>query len=262
MHEVPLSQPSPLDQVLRRERLVLVACLAAVVVLAWGYLLAGAGMDTSMPGMAMAPMAWTTGTALLMFAMWWVMMIAMMAPSAGPTVLLFSAIGRKQAAVGKPSVAAGFFLTGYLVVWAGFSLVATVLQWALQQLGLMAMEMKTSSHLLGGSILLAAGLYQFTPVKRACLRHCQTPLLFISSHWKPGAAGALRMGLRHGAYCLGCCWFLMALLFFGGIMNFLWIAGIAIYVAMEKLLPKSQWLSGATGTVLALAGLLILAGVL
>ena len=261
MREVSLSQPSPLDQVLRRERLVLVACLAAVVVLAWGYLLAGAGMDTSMPGMVMAPMAWTTGTALLMFAMWWVMMIAMMAPSAAPTVLLFSAIGRKRKAAGKPSVAAGFFLAGYLAVWAGFSLVATGLQWALQQLGLMAMDMSTSSHLLGGSIILGAGLYQFTPVKRACLRHCQNPLLFLGGHWRPGATGALRMGLRHGAYCVGCCWVLMALLFFGGIMNFVWIAGLAIFIGTEKLLPKSQWLSAATGAVLALAGLLILAGV-
>ena len=216
-------------------------------------------MDMSMPGMVMAPMSWSPGTALLMFAMWWIMMIAMMVPSAAPAVLLFSAISRKQTASGHPSAAAGMFLTGYLVVWAGFSLIATALQWSLERLGLMSMDMKTSSHVLGGIILLAAGLYQFTPIKTVCLQHCQNPLLFLSSHWQSGTAGALRMGLRHGAYCLGCCWFLMALLFFGGVMNFLWIAGIAIYVALEKLLPKSQWLGRAAGSILALSGIFVLA---
>ena len=254
-----MSQASTFEQLLRRDRLILAAGLLGVILLAWAYLLSGAGMDMSMPGMVMAPMSWSPGTALLMFAMWWIMMIAMMVPSAAPAVLLFSVISRKQTASGHPSAAAGMFLTGYLVVWAGFSLIATALQWSLERLGLMSMDMKTSSHVLGGIILLAAGLYQFTPIKTVCLQHCQNPLLFLSSHWQSGTAGALRMGLRHGAYCLGCCWFLMALLFFGGVMNFLWIAGIAIYVALEKLLPKSQWLGRAAGSILALSGIFVLA---
>ena len=250
---------STLDPVLRRERLVLVACLCVVVVLAWAYLITGAGMDMSMPGMVMAPMTWSAVTALLMFVMWWVMMIAMMVPSAAPTVLLFSTISRKQAAPGNPSVGAGIFLAGYLIVWAGFSMSATALQWGLQRSGLMAMDMKSNNHLLGGSILIAAGLYQFTSIKGACLQHCQNPVLFLSSHWRPGAAGAFQMGLRHGAYCLGCCWFLMALLFFGGIMNILWIASIAIYIALEKLLPRNEWFSRTAGSILALTGVLVLA---
>ena len=259
----PLSQTSTLELVLRRDGRVLAACILVVVILAWAYILSGAGMDMSMPGMVMAPMAWSPATApataLLMFAMWWIMMIAMMVPSAAPTVLLFSAIGRKQAASGHPSVGAGIFLAGYLLVWAGFSLVATVLQWGLERRGLMSMDMKTSSHVIGGIILLTAGLYQFTPIKTVCLKHCQNPLLFLSSQWQSGTAGALRMGLQHGAYCLGCCWFLMTLLFFGGVMNFVWIAGIAIYVALEKLLLKSQTLSRAAGSILALSGILMLA---
>ena len=121
------------------------------------------------------------------------------------------------------------------------------------------MDMKTSSNVIGGIILLTAGLYQFTPIKTVCLKHCQNPLLFLSSQWQSGTAGALRMGLQHGAYCLGCCWFLMALLFFGGVMNFVWIAGIAIYIALEKLLLKSQTLSRAAGSILALSGILMLA---
>ena len=255
----PMSQTSTLELVLRRDGWVLSACILGVVILAWAYVLSGAGMDMSMPGMVMAPTSWSPATALLMFAMWWIMMIAMMMPSAAPTVLLFSAIGRKQAASGHPSVGAGIFLAGYFVVWAGFSLVATALQWGLERLGLMSMDMKTSSHVLGGTILLAAGLYQFTPIKTVCLKHCQNPLLFLSSRWQSGPAGALRMGLQHGAYCLGCCWFLMALLFFGGVMNVLWIAGIAIYVALEKLLVQSPTLSRAAGSILALCGILLLA---
>lgn len=121
------------------------------------------------------------------------------------------------------------------------------------------MEMTSSNAILGGIILLAAGLNQFTPPKAACLRHCQSPVIFFSQHWRPGNLGALRMGLRHGAYCVGCCWFLMALLFVSGIMNLLWIAGIALYVAFEKLLPLNQRLSNAAGLALLASGAVVLA---
>lgn len=244
---------------LRRDRFLVVAGLVSVVVLAWAYVLAGAGMNTSMAGMAMEPMPRSASYALLMFAMWWIMMIAMMVPSAAPMVLLFSAIKRKRQASANPTVGAGIFLTGYLVAWAAFSLVATFAQWGLERVGLLSMAMTSTSSMLGGTILLAAGLYQFTPIKTACLRHCQNPVLFLSGHWQPGAAGAFRMGLLHGAYCLGCCWFLMALLFFGGVMNLVWIAGLALYVALEKLLPNGHWLGHAAGGVLVLSGVLVLA---
>jgi predicted metal-binding membrane protein len=249
-----------LEYLLRRDRLIVAVGLAAVVALAWVYLATGAGMDTSMADMPMdMPMPWSPSYAALVFVMWWVMMIAMMVPSAAPTVLLFTTIRRKQAASARPSLEAWTFLGGYLLMWAGFSLIATLAQWSLERAGLLSMAMTSTSATLGGVILLAVGLYQFTPIKNACLRYCQSPVLFLSRHWRSGAAGALRMGLRHGGYCLGCCWFLMALLFLGGVMNLVWIAGIACYVALEKLLPLGHRLSRAAGVALIFSGAIVLA---
>jgi len=251
-----------LEAVLTRDRAILAACLTAVALLAWLYILSGAGMDMSMPGMVMAPMAWSPATILLMFAMWWVMMIAMMVPSAAPTVLLFAALQGKKGSAGQPSIGATSFVSGYLAVWAIFSALATGLQWGLETVGLMAMDMRLSSPQLGGAVLLAAGLYQVTPIKAACLRHCQSPVMFLSSHWRPGAGGAFLTGAQHGIYCLGCCWVLMALLFVGGIMNLLWIAGLAVYVGYEKLVGGAGWTLWATGAILCVAGLVLLSGVL
>jgi predicted metal-binding membrane protein len=254
-----MTETSALEKALRHDRLIVAIGLAAAVALAWAYLATGAGIDMSMAGMAMDPMPWSTFDAALMFAMWWVMMIAMMVPSAAPMVLLFTAIKRKQEARVSPSVEAWVFLSGYLLIWAGFSLVATLAQWGLERAGLVSMTVASSSTTFGGAILLAAGLYQFTPIKSTCLRYCQSPVLFLSRYWRPGPAGALRMGLQHGGYCLGCCWFLMMLLFVAGIMNLFWIAGIALYVACEKLLPLGQRLSRAAGAVLIVAGTIVLA---
>ncbi|SHK18494.1 Predicted metal-binding membrane protein [Bradyrhizobium lablabi] len=255
-----MTETSVLEYLLRRDRLIVVAGLAGVVVLACIYLAAGAGMDTDMADMSMdMPMPWSPAYAVLAFVMWWVMMVAMMVPSAAPTLLLFTTIQRKQAASVRPFVEAWVFLSGYLLTWAGFSLVATLAQWGLERAGLLSMAMTSTSAVLGGLILVAAGLYQFTPVKSACLRYCQNPVLFLSRYWQPGAAGALRMGLRNGGYCLGCCWFLMGLLFVAGIMNLVWIAGIALYVAAEKLLPLGQRLSRAAGVALIVSGTIVLA---
>ena len=250
---------SPFERVLRNDRLVALAGIAFVVLLAWGYLLAGAGIDMSMAGMEMDPMPWAVDHALIIFIMWWVMMIAMMVPSAAPTILLFSTIKRKQEPSGRTSMEAYIFLLGYLLMWAAFSIAAVFVQWVLESLGWMSMEMTSSNAILGRIILLAAGLNQFTPPKAACLRHCQSPVIFFSQDWRPGNLGALRMGLRHGAYCVGCCWFLMALLFVSGIMNLLWIAGIALYVPFEKLLPLNQRLSNAAGLALLASGAVVLA---
>jgi predicted metal-binding membrane protein len=253
-----LNNTTALERALRQDRLVVLAGLAGVVALGWAYLLAGAGMDMSMVGMAMEPMPWTLSYTLLMFAMWSIMMIAMMLPSAAPMVLLFTRIKRKDEASSTPAVGAGIFLAGYLVVWAAFSLAATLAQWGLERTGLVAMGMTSGSATFIGAILLCAGLYQLTPLKTACLRFCQSPVLFLSSHWRAGAVGAFRMGVVHGAYCLGCCWFLMALLFVGGVMNPIWVVGIAIYVALEKMLPIGPWLSRTAGATLALLGAFVL----
>jgi predicted metal-binding membrane protein len=254
-----MTETSALERVLRHDRVIVAVGLAGAVALAWVYLAAGAGIDMSMAGMPMEPMPWSTFYAALVFTMWWVMMIAMMVPSAAPMVLLFTAIKRKQAAPVSPSVEAWIFLSGYLLIWAGFSLVAALAQWGLERVGLLSMAMASTSAVFGGVILVVAGLYQLTPIKSACLRYCQSPVLFLSQHWRPGAVGAFRMGLRHGGYCLGCCWFLMVLLFVSGVMNLFWIVGIALYVACEKLLPLGHRLSRAAGVALIVSGTIVLA---
>jgi predicted metal-binding membrane protein len=259
-----------LERVLRRDRLILVSALVGVVAIAWIWIVLGAGTGMStvgmtrrsgMPditGMIMEPAAWTLGYAGLMFAMWWVMMVGMMLPSAAPMLLLFARVNRKERAGDRPYVPTGIFAAGYLVAWGGFSALATGLQWALEQLGLLSPMMVTTSYWLGGAILLSAGLWQLTPIKGVCLRHCRSPLSFLVQSWRPGRLGALRMGLEHGTYCLGCCWFLMGLLFFGGIMNLFWIAGLAGFVLLEKTVPIGPWFGRLAGLAAAACGVLML----
>jgi predicted metal-binding membrane protein len=254
-----------LEAVLRRDRLVVIAALIAVITISWAYLLAGAGMEMSavemtrmsQPGMAgtmtgsgmMDPVLWTPGYAVLMFFMWWIMMVAMMLPSAAPMILLFASINRKQQDSGHPYVGTGVFAGGYLMAWAIFSIIAVSLQWGFERIGALSPMLVGTNATFGGILLLAAGVYQLTPLKHACLRHCRSPLAYLGNHWRPGPLGALRMGLTHGAICVGCCWFLMGLLFLGGVMNLYWIAGIALYVLLEKTVPAGHWLSYTVGVV-------------
>ena len=239
---------------LAADRFLVVSALVAVAALSWLYLLAGAGMDM------LAPIAWTPGYAVLMFFMWWIMMIAMMLPSAAPMITLFATVNRKQHETGNRYVGTSVFAAGYLGVWAGFSLIAVILQWWFQRLGVLSPMLVSNNAIFGGVLVLSAGIYQLTPIKQACLRHCRSPLTFISTHWRPNASGALRMGLIHGAFCVGCCWFLMALLFFGGVMNLYWIAGLALFVLFEKTIPAGHWLGYAAGVILLFwgAGLLLI----
>ena len=202
---------------------------------------------------------WTIGYAVVMFVMWWIMMIAMMTPSAAPLVLLYARAYRHEQRQGKlpggivPTFA---FLLGYLLSWAAFSLIATGLQWGFERAGLLhQMMMWSISPYFTAALLIAAGLYQLTPLKLACLQHCRSPVQYLAQHFQPGTPGALRLGLRHGLYCLGCCWFLMALLFAGGIMNLVWIAGLAIYVLIEKLVPQGQLIARVAAIAMVLAGL-------
>ncbi|MCA8927044.1 MAG: DUF2182 domain-containing protein [Alphaproteobacteria bacterium] len=265
-----------LEQALRRDRLIVIAILVAVTMASWLFVLTGAGTGMSTLGMsgldlatgggmrmafAMAP--WSPAYAVVMFFMWWIMMIAMMLPSASPTVLLFARIHRKQRERGQASVPTAIFTFGYLAAWAGFSVLATALQWGLERVGLLNGMMASTVPWLGGGLLIAAGLWQFSPWKLACLRHCRSPLSFLMTRWRPGWKGALVMGLDHGAFCLGCCWFLMALLFFGGIMNLWWIGGLALYVLLEKTVPAAHWLGYGLGVVLtAWGGGILLSGAL
>lgn len=238
---------------LRHERALVVAALLVVIALSWAWLVLGAGIEMDrmdMGGgqtMLMAP-AWTAGYAALTFVMWAVMMAAMMLPSAAPTVLLVDALARQR---GSGIAAAGWFTSGYLVVWAGFSLIATGLQWALVRAALLNDDMASASPALVGVLLIAAGLYQWTPLKRACLAHCRAPFDFLTRHW---SRGPFRAGLHHGLFCVGCCWMLMALLFAFGLMNLLWIAVLALFVLIEKLLPLGGRISWLTGLALIVWG--------
>ncbi len=250
---------------LRRDRAVVVAALVIVIALSWIWIVTGAGtgMDavemTRMPrDMVMTPATWTLAYAVLMFAMWWVMMVAMMLPSAAPVLLIFARVSRQQGGTARLWTPTGCFAAGYLVVWGGFSVAAAALQWALEGSGLLSAMMVTTTTWLGAAILVGAGLWQFAPLKQVCLRYCRSPIGFLTAHWRPGAAGALRMGLQHGAHCLGCCWFLMALLFFGGVMNLWWIGGLAAYVLVEKVLPTGHRFSYAIGVALIAWGAYLL----
>lgn len=273
-----------MERLLRRDRIITLTGLTALCTLAWTYLFSGAGtgmrawdmarfvlfphqlaeaaasgsmMSMPMDGGPMDPVAaaWPPVTWLVMVAMWWSMMIAMMAPSAAPTILLYVRVYRHAEAQGSVDklAPAGAFAAGYLLVWLGFSILATALQWELTRLGILTeMTMASRSAYLSASVLLLAGLYQFSPLKDRCLTHCRAPASFLSQHWRPGAAGALRLGALHGAYCVGCCGLLMALLFVGGVMNMIWIAILAVLVLAEKLSPGGRWIGLATGMLLCL----------
>lgn len=215
-------------------------------------------MEALFFAMPMTP-TWTAIDVMLLFLMWFVMMIAMMTPSISPLILIFAMVNRQRKELKNPFVPTGYLLAGYFLVWAGFSLFATVLQWLLQQISMLNPEMETTNNTLGGIILLAAGIFQFTPLKQRCLHYCRTPVDFIHRHWKDGKRGALLMGMKNGMYCLGCCWILMALLFVSGIMNLLWIVLIGLFVLIEKVLPGVKWFSFIAGTALIIYGALILA---
>lgn len=254
------------ERLLRRDWAVLLFTLAALFALAGVYTIFGVGMNMSalemtvMSGMRNMPSArlpgqWSSGYAVLVFLMWWVMMVAMMLPSVSPVILLYSVLLRRGAAAKHVPFLSAVFLTGYLMAWAGFAAVATVTQWRLEATEWVSASMMT---LIGGApgalILIAAGVFQFSPLKAACLRHCRSPAAFLTQRKRNGAAGAFAMGLEHGIYCLGCCWLLMVLLFVGGIMNLYWIVGLTAFVALEKLAPFGKALSKLVGAGLILWG--------
>lgn len=215
----------------------------------------GGMADMAMAGM---PMPWSLADALLMLVMWAVMMIGMMLPSALPMILLYQQMLRRCMTGPQRHLALLLFCLAYLLVWVGFSLIATASQWGLDRLALLSPAMRSQSHWLGAALLLGAGVYQWLPGKSACLAHCHGPVQFLLGHWHAGVRGGWQMGLRHGLYCLGCCWMLMGLLFVGGVMNLLWVALISAYVLLEKIIPRADWLSRGTGVLLFAWGLAVL----
>jgi predicted metal-binding membrane protein len=252
-----------LEAALRRDRLIVVGALAVIASLAWGYLLwLAADMDMGgmdMTGFRMIPAGigimapadapWRAIEFGFVFAMWAVMMVGMMAPSAAPMILMYARVGRQATAAGKPLAATGWFTAGYFLAWTGFSLAATLVQWMLERAALLDSRMAGVSHALAGIVLMAAGIYQWTPLKDVCLARCQSPLQFLMRYggFRGDVPGCLLLGLRHGAYCVGCCWMFMALLFVVGVMNVLWIAAITILVLAEKVIPAGRAIARIAG---------------
>lgn len=261
---------SALTAALKQDRLIVVFSLAILTALAWIYLFwirahmempapAMAGM-TAMPGMASMtppqPLVWSIGHTSFVFAMWAVMMIGMMTPSAAPMILIYAQIARRSHEPETPFASSAWFAGGYLTAWSLFSLVATICQYLLERAIALSPMMTLTNRYSTGVLLLAAGIYQWTPVKSACLAHCRAPLSFVQRHggFQASALGSVKLGLLHGVYCIGCCWIIMALLFVGGVMNVLWIAALSAAVLLEKLIPRGRHFSTGLGIVAIVAG--------
>ncbi|MGH8194706.1 MAG: DUF2182 domain-containing protein [Woeseiaceae bacterium] len=259
-----------MEWLLRRDRWVIGCGLLLICLLCWWYLLGGLGSGMSVAAMtswqfpppAMAgteDVPWRPSHWLIMLLMWWVMMTAMMVPSAAPMILLYAKVYRHNRKEGSPIAPTAAFAGGYLLGWFAFSALATLLHWGLEQSGFVhRMTMWSTTATLSGSFLVAAGIYQFTPWKSVCLTHCRSPAVFLSTHWRTSRQGAVRMGVVHGLYCVGCCWTVMLLLFVGGVMNVVWIAGLAVLVLLEKLHRLGRWIARGAGGLMVAAGAYLL----
>lgn len=249
------SSSSRLNQLLTREHLPAASALFAITIICWSYLFLLSQKMAAMSSMGMKFMPWSLPDFVLMFLMWWVMMIGMMTPSAAPMILIFKRVNDNRHKRGRAFVPTSIFAGGYLAIWSLFSLIATLAQWLLESAALMMPMMHLVSAPISGAVLIVAGLYQFSSLKQVCLKNCRSPFAFVMNHWRDGLGGALRMGVGHGLYCLGCCWFLMALLFVGGVMDLLWVAIIAAYVLAEKLFPQGEWIARIAGVAMIAFGL-------
>jgi predicted metal-binding membrane protein len=256
-----------LETALRHDRTIVVVALAGIAAVAWGYMIYEArAMDRTgvcaCAGMAMSGPdlhPWSAFVILPLFLMWAEMMVAMMIPSAAPTLLIFARVNRERRRLERPFVPVTVFLLGYILVWTGFSLLAAVAQWALHGWTLLSPEMASTSRIFSGMLLVCTGAFQWTPWKRACLTHCRAPLAFLLSDWRDGATGALWMGLKHGAYCAGCCWLLMILLFVTGVMNIFWVGVITVLALLERVVPHGHRLGNFLGAALVGWGVWMLA---
>jgi predicted metal-binding membrane protein len=252
---------SPPRELPWRDRAVIVAALGGLTVIAWSYtwlqVRAMTGIEEMATPAEFGP--WTMSDVVLNVAIWWVIMIGMMVPSAMPMILIFAAVNRSKRTRGKPFTSTAVFAAGYLIAWGAFGLGATFAEWALERAALISPETQRVGPGLGAGMIIAAGIYQLTPLKNACLAHCRTPLDFVLNHWREGAPGAIQMDLEHGFYCLGCCWILMALLFAVGVKNLLWMAVLTASVLVEKLFPAGQWIARASGVLMIGFGAVLLA---
>lgn len=260
------ASPLGLETILKRDRAIVIGAISGITIIAWLYMVresramyhtgvcACAGMKMSGPDTD----PWSRATLLPLFLMWTEMMIAMMLPSAAPMILTFATINRKRREFNRPYVHTFIFAAGYLVAWTFFSALAAGAQWLLHAEALLSPLMVSASPILAATLLIAAGIFQWTPLKNACLQHCRSPLEFIMNDWREGKLGALNMGIKHGVFCAGCCWLLMALLFVAGVMNILWIAALSVLVLLEKTLARGMVLGRFTGAALVFWGLWLL----
>jgi len=245
-----------IELLLQRDRLIVAGGLVALTILAWTYTYGLVG--GAWPSLMAMPQrgGWTSLDLALTMLMWMVMMIAMMTPSVAPMILLVATIERRRGQA-SPAQCTAFALCGYFGIWAVASVLAAAAQWTLHDAALLNGPMGRLSPQIAGILLIAVGAYQWTPMKAACLGFCRSPLNSIADYWRPGPLGALRLGLRHGLYCLGCCWSLMAVLLVTGIMNLVWVALLSALVLTEKLLPRGLWLGRIAGLGLFAWGLVL-----
>ncbi len=262
-----MQRATPLEVILRRDRVVVIAGILVIAALARAYTVYVAGvMENTMTSMGTGvsmpqTSPWGAIEFVLMFVMWTVMMVAMMVPTAAPMILVFATVSRRRQEQQKPFVPTSMFLAGYVVIWSAFSLLATLGTWGLHMGGLLSSMMGHATPVVGALLLIAAGIFQWSRLKYICLAHCRSPIGFLMSEWQEGTKGALSMGLRHGMFCLGCCWVLMSLLFVLGVMNLLWIAALAVFVLIEKVVPAGHWVGRFTGLLLVLWGAWNIVGV-
>lgn len=245
-----------MEAIYRRDRTIVVAALLGITALAWAHMYQAAS-PTVLHAHHGAPLGaeWGVGDVLLAFVMWNMMMVGMMIPTASPMIVAFATANRRSRARGGPFVPTAFFVSGYLLVWAGYSAGATLAQWSLHSASLLTPDVLRTTPLVGGVLLIVAGLFQWSSLKYNCLTQCRTPLSFLLNEWRQGKRGALHMGLKHGAYCVGCCWALMALMFVAGAMNLLWTAALAAYMLLEKVAPAGERIGRAAGVMFALTGI-------
>ena len=245
--DVPGESTAAVESVQRHDHAFVVAGLVGVSLVAWAYLISGVesfhGAEVGLPSTEL----WTPRDFALVFLMWSIMMVAMMVPSASPMVVTYAAIRRKQHPDERAFGACVAFLLGYVILWTSFSALATLAQWGLQHAALISAAGASTNAIFAGALLLVAGVFQWTPWKQACLTHCRSPFLFIMTSWRDGTRGAFTMGLEHGVFCLGCCWALMALMFFAGVMNIFWLVALSLFVLVEKVVPAGDLLGRLAG---------------
>lgn len=251
-----------MERLLQREQRVVFLGLTVVILISWATIL---HMDQGMPGTGMeialaCLMRWGPEDIAHMFVMWAVMMMAMMFPSATPMILMFATVNQRREDTQPPLIPTGLFVLGYFLVWTAYSAFAAMTQWGLHAATLLTHNLAIISPLLGGVLLVAAGVFQWTPFRDACMSKCRSPLGFLMAEWREGRFGALIMGLKHGLNCVGCCWLLMLLSFVLGVMNMVWMAAVTLFMLVEKAYPRSRWLSRSAGLVLVVWGVWVATG--